>query len=81
MATYAKTQDCIPFVTCTAKSSRNRSLWVDRPPQSMHFWDPMQNRVILTAADALTSAAMSHAQGMMMITTIITTTRERGVSG
>ncbi len=47
----------------------------------MHFWDPMQNRVILTAADALTSAAMSHAQGMMMITTIITTTRERGVSG
>ena len=41
----------------------------------------MQNRVILTVADALSSAAMSHAQGMTMITTVITTTRERGVSG
>jgi hypothetical protein len=41
----------------------------------------MQNRVIQTAADALTSAAMSHAQGMIMITTIMTATRERGVSG
>ena len=41
----------------------------------------MQSRVILTAADALARAAKSHAQGMTMITTIITTTRERGVSG
>ena len=41
----------------------------------------MQNRVILTAADALASAAMSHAQRMIMITTIMTATRERGVSG
>jgi hypothetical protein len=41
----------------------------------------MQNRVIPTAADALTGAAMSHAQRMTMITTIMTATRERGVSG
>ena len=47
----------------------------------MHFWDPMQNRVILTTAEPLNSAAMSHAQRMMMITTIMTTTRERGVCG
>ena len=58
-----------------------RSLRVDPRPQSVQFWDPMQDRVIPTAADALTSAAMSHAQRMTMITTIITTTRERGVSG
>ena len=47
----------------------------------MHFWDPMKTRVTSTAADALNSAAMSHAQAMMTITTIITTTPERGVSG
>jgi hypothetical protein len=41
----------------------------------------MQNRVILTDAQALDSAAMSHARRMMTITTIITTTPERGVSG
>lgn len=47
----------------------------------MHFWDPMKTRVTSTAAGALNSAAMSHAQAMMTITTIITTTPERGVSG
>ena len=38
----------------------------------------MKTRLTSTVADALNSAAMSHAQAMMMITTIITTTRERG---
>jgi hypothetical protein len=47
----------------------------------MHFWDPMQNVSTSTAADALNSAAMSRVQGLMMITTPITTTRKRGVSG
>ena len=41
----------------------------------------MKTRVTSTAAGALNSAAMSHAQAMMTITTIITTTPERGVSG
>ena len=41
----------------------------------------MKTHVTSTAADALNSAAMSHAQAMMTITTIITTTPERGVSG
>ena len=81
MATDAGTQNCIPFVTCTAKSSHDHPLRVDRAYTSVHFWDPMQNRVILTAADALARAAKSHAQGMTMITTIITTTRERGTNG
>jgi hypothetical protein len=38
----------------------------------------MQNRVIQTAVNAPHGAAMSHARSMMMITTIMTTTRERG---
>jgi hypothetical protein len=41
----------------------------------------MQNNLFLTVADALSSAGTSHAQRMMMITTIMTTTRERGVCG
>lgn len=41
----------------------------------------MQDHVNSTVAEALTSAAKLRAQNMMMITTIITTTRERGVSG
>ena len=47
----------------------------------MHFWDPMQDRLTSTASDALNSDAISRVQGMMMITTLITTTRKRGVSG
>jgi hypothetical protein len=69
------------IVSHLSRQRRNCALRVDEPSNSVHFWDPMQNRVILTAADALHSAAMSHAQRMMMITTIMTTTRERGVCG
>ena len=75
------TRDCIPSATRRVNSVQFCSLWVDRHRLPMHFWDPMKTRVIWTAADALNSAAMSHAQAMMTITTIITTTPERGVSG
>ena len=55
-----------------------RLQWVDPQSSFMHFWDPMQDRVIKIFGNALNSAAMSRAQSMTMITTIITTTRERG---
>jgi len=57
------------------------SLLVDLRRSSVHFWDPMQDRLNSTAAEALASAALSRAARMMMITTMIMTTRERGVSG
>jgi hypothetical protein len=41
----------------------------------------MQNRVNSTELRALDSAAVSHAHGMMMIITTITTTRMRGAGG
>jgi hypothetical protein len=75
------TRDCIPSATRRVNSLNFHPLWVDRRRLPMHFWDPMKTRVTSTAAGALNSAAMSHAQAMMTITTIITTTPERGVSG
>jgi len=59
----------------------NLPLRVDLGPASVHFWDPMKNRVNSTAADALTSAATLRVQGMTVIMMTITTTRMRGVSG
>ena len=75
------TRNCIPYATRRVNSFQFYPLWVDRQDPSVHFWDPMKTRVTSTAADALNSAAMSHAEAMMTITTIITTTPERGVSG
>jgi hypothetical protein len=75
------TRDCIPSATRRVNSLHFYPLRVDRRRLPMHFWDPMKTRVTSTAANALNSAAMSHAQAMMTITTIITTTPERGVSG
>ena len=56
-------------------------LWVDPAPMSVHFWDPMQDRVNTAASLALDSAAMPRAFGMMMITAITTTTQMRGAIG
>ena len=75
------TRDCIPSATRRVNSLHFLPLWVDQHRLPMHFWDPMKTRVTSTDADALNSAAMSHAQTLMTITTIITTTPEREVSG
>ena len=55
--------------------------WLDPRPLAVHFWDPMMNRFASATLRALDSAAMSRAGGMLMIMTIITTTRMRGASG
>ena len=54
---------------------------VDAPAPSVHFWDPMLDRLKDTGDRALHSAAMPRAVGMMMITAIMTTTRMRGAIG
>ena len=54
---------------------------VDAPRASVHFWDPMLSRLNYTGDRALHSAEMPRAFGMMMITTIMTTTRTRGAIG
>ena len=56
-------------------------LQVDLPLASVHFWDPMLSRLNYTGDRALQSAEMPRAFGMMMITTIMTTTRTRGAIG
>jgi len=56
-------------------------LRVDAAALSVHFWDPMKNRLALTAHRAPDGAVMPRAGGMFMIMAIITTTRMRGASG
>ena len=57
------------------------TLRLDPDGSSVHFWDPMMNRLASTAQRALNSAAMSRAGTMLMIMTITTTTRMRGANG
>lgn len=55
---------------------------VDRHPDPVHFWDPMQNRGLF--ADYLApafGATDPRAMGMMTTIITITTTRMRGASG
>ncbi|HZC37928.1 MAG TPA: hypothetical protein VE221_04550 [Sphingomicrobium sp.] len=70
-----------PIYRTSGEILPNSSLRVDPAALSVHFWDPMQNRVNLAASLALDSAAMPRAFGMMMITAIMTTTRMRGAAG
>lgn len=47
----------------------------------VHFWDPMKNQAIMTAALAPSGAVASYAPSMMIMITTITTTFKRGRSG
>lgn len=74
-------RNCVPTDTFPVKFSSSILLQVDHPPWSVHFWDPMTNRLALTALRAPTGAEMPRAGAMFMITAIMTTTWKRGASG